>query len=290
MLRLPCRGAVRALAFSPDNRQLASVAGRDTHVTLWQLGGGRVPSPGRIDDIMSFAFAPDGSALVIASDRYLRRWDLAADTLDQKWRRGANWCWQVAFSPDGSRVAAACFDRYGAADRFRVDVFPVDGAAKKGFLWGDYGTPMCLAFSPGGRFLAAGGDFGRVRVWSVKEKAKAVSWVCAGTVHALAFLRDEARLAVAVGRKVTLYDLATRKPCGELKGHTDYVYSLGTAPDGTLLSAAQDGTARLWDIGSRRERECFDWKLGRLNAAAFSPDGALAAVGGEGEVVVWDVG
>ena len=90
-------------------------------------------------------------------------------------------------------------------------------------------------------------------------------------------------------RNAVMFDTPGVKPAGELVGHSGVVMALSTAPDGTLLSAGWDGTARLWDVTTRRERACFDWKVGAIGAAAFSPDGTLAAVGGEDGIVVWDV-
>jgi WD40 repeat protein len=293
MLRLQGhRGKVRALAFSPDGQLLASAAGRDRHALLWRLPRGCTLSPfAEGERVEALAFAASGAAVVLATGRYLRRWDLAANTLDQRWRRGANHIWQVAFSPDGSRVAATTYDRSGMGDRYRVNLFRPDGASERAFLTGDYGSPQCLAFSPDGRYLAAGCDGNVVRVWSMKEKAKSFSLPCAdeGGIAAVAFSADESRLAVAASDALGVYDVAARELCAGQIVSAPGVRALAASPDGTLLSAADDGTARLWDLAPLRERACFDWKIGGLNAAAFSPDGTLASVGGDGEIVVWDV-
>lgn len=285
------RGKVRALAFSPDGRRLASVAGREKRASLWELPAGtRTLSPGGDEEIQTLAFAPDGVNIAVASGRYLHRWDTEDGTVTVRWFRGANYCHQVAFSPDGSLLAATCYHRQGEADRFRVDLFRPGKPGEKKFLVGGYGWPKCLVFSPTGRFLAAGGDDKTLRVWGVKPEAKAVWCKCTGNVLAAAFWGDESLVVDSAGRKLIPHDLITHKPCGVLAGHTRSVRALAVAPDGTLLSASDDGTARLWDVAAQRERACFDWKLGALNAAAFSPDGTLAAVGGEDGIVVWDVG
>ena len=281
------RRKVCALAFSPNGRRLASITPRERRVSLWELpGGARTFSPGEPDEVQAIAFEPEGEFLVIASGRYLRRWDLGANTIENRWRRCGNYCRQVAIDPDGSNVVAVCFDRYGGA-RSRVDTFTPDSPESRSSRSGDYGIPLCLAFSPGGQYLAVGGESTRVRLLSKTEKVTSVQ--CRGNVLAVAFSADEKLIAVSAGKKLTLYDIATREPYGELTGHTGYVCALAVAPDGMLLSAADDGTARLWDVAARRERKCYDWKIGRLNAAAFSPDGTLAAVGGEDGIVIWDV-
>jgi WD40 repeat protein len=285
------RGKVRALGFSPDGQRIAAVAGSEQRVSLWDLHRGeRTLSPGDADEIQSVAFTPDGCSIVIASGRHLWRWDLDDGTITERWFRGANHCHQVACSPDGSVFAAACFHPQGHADRFRVDLFrPAEPDAKKKFLVGDYGTPYCLAFSPDGRFLAAGGEPKRVRVWSMKEKAKAVSRNCVDPVFAVAFTHDGALLAVAAGSMVQFLGAPSCSPLGGVNGHKGNVRAVNFAPDGTLLSGGDDGTVRLWDVATESQRVAYDWKIGRIGVAAFSPDGTLAAAGGDKGLVVWDV-
>ncbi len=284
------RGKVRCLAFAPDSRRLATIAGREGRISLWELpGGSRTLSPGKAREVQAITFSTDGGQVVFASDRYLGRWDTSTGIVEEKWLRTANYCRGVAFSPDGSLLAAACYHQYGYADCFRVDLFRTAALPEKTWLVGDYDAPRCLTFSPDGRFLAAGGDTRSVRVWSVKEKARAVTWKCGAIVHALAFSPNGKVAAVAAGDGLTLVNTETNKPCGELTGHGGIVRALSFSPDGTLLSASDDGTARLWDVNAGRERAVFDWQVGAVGVAAFSPDGMLAAVGGASGLVVWNV-
>src|SRR5262245_58557495 len=109
------RANLQTLAFSPDGRQLVSIATRERHASLWDLPAGtRTLSPGAGVDSHALAFAPDGTAIVTASGRNLRRWDLATGTIEEKWQRVASHACLVAFSPDGSLLAAAC---YAGGDR-----------------------------------------------------------------------------------------------------------------------------------------------------------------------------
>jgi WD40 repeat protein len=82
---------------------------------------------------------------------------------------------------------------------------------------------------------------------------------------------------------------------GVLHGHTSYVYDVSFSPDGTqILSAAWDGTARLWDPTAGREIGRFEHSkqsAGEIAAAAcYSPDGRqIASVMASGAVSLWDV-
>ncbi len=66
-------------------------------------------------------------------------------------------------------------------------------------------------------------------------------------LHALAFSRDDSRLAAAAGDTVRLWD-AEGKPLVTFRGHEGPVHDLVFAPDGrTLVTVSQDGTALVWD-------------------------------------------
>ncbi len=77
-----------------------------------------------------------------------------------------------------------------------------------------------------------------------------------------------------------------------LTGHTEAILAAAYAPDGkTLASASEDGTVRLWDAASGRERFVLRAHTSHPWDVAFSPDGKLLASGGKytGEVIVWNV-
>jgi WD40 repeat protein len=60
---------VRALAFSPDGRRLASGAA-DQRIVLWDVESGEpwISLSGQNDSIWSLAFSPDGQVLAAAGE------------------------------------------------------------------------------------------------------------------------------------------------------------------------------------------------------------------------------
>ena len=75
-----------------------------------------------------------------------------------------------------------------------------------------------------------------------------------------------------------------------LTGHRAYVRAVAVAPDGTwLATASDDGTARIWDVGTGQQRAALTGHDRAVDAVAVSPDGIwLATASHDGTVRIWD--
>lgn len=82
-----------------------------------------------------------------------------------------------------------------------------------------------------------------------------------------------------------------RKEVCTLKGHTDSVLALAFSPDGkTLASGSSDGTIKLWEVATCKERETLHADKLAVQSLAFSPAGKKLASGGwDGTVKLWDL-
>ena len=73
-----------------------------------------------------------------------------------------------------------------------------------------------------------------------------------------------------------------------IRGHDAAVTSVAFSPDGTVVTASEDATARVWDIVDGRERFVFAGHGGPVTAATFAPDGSrIATASSDGTVRLW---
>ncbi|MER5305842.1 AAA family ATPase [Streptomyces lasiicapitis] len=154
----------------------------------------------------------------------------------------------------------------------------------------------CVAWSPGGAWLATASDDGTVRVWDPEGRAEPVVLTRAGggdRMQVLTWSPDSER--IAAGSRdctITVWDVETRAELGVYVGHERPVGSVSWAPDGVRMVSADTGhCVRLWSAETYLGRAVptDDDRLGLH--VAWSPDGRrIAAASADGTVAVWTPG
>jgi WD40 repeat protein len=222
---------------------------------------------------------------------------------------------QVAFSPDGTLLAASQLD--GTLRLWDV----VRRRTLARIITVRHGWLQTVAFSPNGRLLALGGcavqqgaypvcGTGYLGLWDVPHRNfVALPWHGDATaVTSVAFSPAGTLLAAANGDgTILLWDVRQRRPLvgppSGLPGGLFTATSVAFSPDGKTLAfggctssplegACDNGGFQLWSIARRQflgplwQRQAGEW----VSSIALSPNGALLAAGqGDGSIDVWDM-
>lgn len=201
--------------------------------------------------------------------------------------------WSAAFSPDGSLLAS------GGADT-SVKIWDVATGMELRSIKGHSNQVKAVKFSPDGRQLITNGYEGIIRIWDVASgELRGTIESGNGEFSAMALLPDGKSLVTSSKSSspsqgiyvVKFWNLAS----GQILRSFDPgegVQSLAVSPDGrTLATGGMDGTLKIMDINTLKERSVFLVESYRdIRALAFQPGGNLLAIGGSNlAVLLWDI-
>jgi len=313
---------VKAVAYSPDGKILAS--GGYDKLRFWDVATGRevqaFPEVWQGGGFCSaFAFAPDGTTLAAgsgwsSSSGPIHLWNVATgkqvfQTANAGRPGQSRYLQSLAFSPDGTTIAAA----YGDRSISLLDAR--SGDALLDLQLGKKGCP-CIAFSPDGSLLASGIDkegVGTIGIWNLEtgQPPLVINAEHGRGAHSLAFAPDgktlysggHKRTAIEdgsqknVSRKMSeirIWDATTGRRIGVLEA-----YELGSggcvirvSKDGRSVFCASDREIRIWDAATGKLVRAFPW-LGTVRGShmlAVSPDGGtLATATYKNAIQLWDV-
>ncbi|MCX5746915.1 MAG: WD40 repeat domain-containing protein, partial [Proteobacteria bacterium] len=235
---------------------------------------------------------------------------------------GTDKLWQIAYSPDGTRLATASLDGpariWDATSGAQLAVITLDGAAQ------------AVAFSPDGRRLAIGGRDASVRIWDVAAGRQLAALPVAARVTQVTFSPDGSQLLAAGDNSVVVWTaagvrqreltgfeggvgaafaadgarLATWDDHGHVVVFDDHTLDelQRVTIDGSIVAGAIERAGQVVAVGTEagalvlvRRDGAVETKAGAhqkaITSITFSPDGAsLATASSDGTARLWEVG
>jgi WD40 repeat protein len=305
---------ILSVGLSPDNKTAITaggdvVTGADRTIRLWDLATGKETRRlGESAPIRSVALAPNGRLLATGSrgesDRGTKAslWDLATGKqLHQFSDHFPDTSGRVAFafSPDSKTLAVGTgrsvilFDTVTGKSSARADTAKEQRA----------GEVTAIAFSPDGKAFAwvgsctcrvsetaTGKELHYFTIRDRPDSLHSITW---------AAFPDDRTLLLGINGAFCRWDLATGSERDRFPVEWGRAFVAALSRDGkTLATGAADGTIRLWDVGTGKERHTLrghqrnvgDESYAGVTALAWSVDGTLLVSGGaDTTVLVWDV-
>jgi WD40 repeat protein len=283
------QGVVRALAFSPDGKLLAT--GGEGPLLLWDTATGKkvrlLAENG--DYFSALAFSPDGKTLFSGEHRrtgkeaLTRIWEVASG----KERQGYSGQAFVALSADG-QVMAAAGEKGFVLHLVNVRSGEIQHTFKN--LPGE-GPPRDISsacFAPDGKILATVRCVdSAIRLWEIPSGRAVRTIPLRAHAYSVAFSADGKTLAVGLtwgafeDNRIRLFDPATGEEKILPPGRMDAIYNIRFLPGGKgLASISADKSFRLWQPRSGKTLRSV--ALARV-PRAIAPDGSQVAVSGQAD-------
>ncbi|MFM9196512.1 MAG: protein kinase domain-containing protein [Planctomycetia bacterium] len=296
--RLGHDGIVGTLAFRDDGETLAS-GSYDGTVRIWsRTATAPLAVLAGVGGMTAVAYRPDGLQLAVApaGKGVVELWDPhtveRTRTLGLAGHTGADTITktvhQIAYSPDGRLVAAACetADRGGFVGVWNTDT------GEQLHAFGDHARgAVTVTFSPdGSRLLTTSGDevllawdlvTGR-RLMAIPARQQSPLFRKIDAVFGL----EGSRVAY---KQPQVFDAATGEVVNTLPPQGQ-VTAVAVSPDGLVLATGMAiGNVYLTDLATGTRRTQLVGHLGGVQAIAFSPDGRRVVTGSQdGSTRLWD--
>ena len=279
--------------------------------------------------VLSLAVHPSGDSFATAGqDGRALIWSADEGQISGSIDFGSGWVENVAWSPDGQRLAVSCsrqvrvYDADGA-EVWRSDDHPstvsaiawsgagelatacygranffhiATGELRQKLEW--QGSLVSMVLSPDGGIVACGSQDNSVHFWRRITGQDSMMSGYPAKPSALAFDGTGTLLATGGGETVTVWSFRGRGPEGTkpgvLKFHVQPISTLAFAPgDMRLASGGRDGAVVVWSL----KRNGKGGPIGAEDLGApvaeiyWRPDGGgLAALDARGGVTVWPIG
>jgi len=274
---------VENVAYAADGNTVATVSS-DATLRLWDVATTKLQHRERLAgerNRQSIAFSPDAAShlLAIAWEQTIDLWDVAhfrrarRIAIDRVYRPDC-----LVFSSDGTTLAAGMATSGAEIRLWRV----ADGTLIGRFKSRKNAHVSRMAFSPGGKVLAAIGSGGPLVFFDTAAGKELDLLSSVRLVEGPLPFSPDGRTLAATGDRQSLHfwELATGKDrLATPEAHLGDVVALACPADGkTLVSGSRDRTVRIWDLATGRPTGMLphdSWVV----SLSVSADGSLLATG-----------
>jgi WD40 repeat protein/uncharacterized caspase-like protein len=283
-------GSVLAVSYGPPVDQNPTVStGFSSQIKLWDVKNGRELRSFTPTEIpMEFGFTADGRLLcTIGSSGQISLWDA----------QSGNKLRDLTSSPLASFTAPVI--NPGQIKPGQMPKIDMDAIAAMmnnvlgGMSAGTMGrTVTSLAFSSDGRILATGGfesksniDIAAMMSGAMNQQRQKKGSKPPQNSDDL--LKD---LKVETVGQVKLWDVASGREIGAIKGHGRGVSNVIFSRDGKMIATGgTDNTIKIWDVATRSELRTLTGHTAGIESMDFTPDGRLlASASDDGSTFLWD--
>jgi WD40 repeat protein len=185
------------------------------------------------NSVNALAYSPTADRLVSGGNDYsIRVWDGAGNLLNATDTGNVI---DMAFSPDGSKLAVACGNKTGTTLP-PIMIFDVATQKVIAALNGHTDQVTAVAWSHNGTWLASGGYDKTVRLWDTRtwKEITVVTW-------------DDLRPVNGTGKYFNNSFDDMKLPGNSPMSHTKAIKDIAWSPDDTkIISVSEDKTAKVW--------------------------------------------
>ncbi|KAI6107721.1 WD40-repeat-containing domain protein [Pisolithus croceorrhizus] len=282
---LHCASAILSLAVSPPLQNPIFLSGsQDGVITIRDVGSLKEVGHliGHAAAIKSVTFSSHGEKVVSgSSDGAIRVWDAAGRSCVAEYRGHSGPVECTRFTPDGTRILSSSTDR--SIRMWDASVEGVHGLKE---------YVMTVQITDNLEHVVSGSTDGKFALWKTSDGSMVYEVnVHRGIIHCLALSHDDKAVASgSADHTICILNMDNGSNVATFEGHTDEVYTVEFSSNSSLLvSASQDGQAKIWDVSTRKLKRSFTHS-NSVGGASFSPDDKLICSGTmDGAVYVWNV-
>ena len=277
------KGAVFALAFSSDGRQIGS-GSWDHTAKLWNVIDGTCLRTfiGHNDKVTAVSYADQAGLFITGcNDGTIKIWDVASGKCVKSFQAHSKSVrsihvygdkilscgeddllkfWDLSSEENRDSVSLGLTMAFSCAISYRSNLIAIVGSrpiiqirnlntGEQLQHLGEHDSVLSVGFLPDGKSLMSGSGDGSLRLWDLST-SKCVRTFTGHqkAIVALGYLNDGAQLiSGSMDKSIKIWDRATGKCIQSLDGDTSMMLSMAVSPDGRcIVSGGADNSLKIW--------------------------------------------